>query len=75
MNQQEQQGLTNRTYPSVEATDDVEAHIRRDIVQGPETDEVEGHRYLGTIEADEATEAEDTEGHMQPPRDLDIDRI
>lgn len=71
MNQPEQQGLTNRTYPSVEATDDVAGHIRRTIVQGPETDEVEGHRLPVEAQDDD----EDTEGHLQPPRDLDVERF
>lgn len=46
--------------------DDVEGHARRMITE--DTDDVEGHARRMIAEDD------DVEGHVQPPRDLDIDR-
>ena len=45
----------------IEADDDVEGHSIKGHVDGPDTEDVEGHKRVGGLVADEATE--DVEGH------------
>lgn len=47
---------------------DVEGHLRLDPTTDPEAAEAR------TRPAPELTDDEDVEGHVQPPRDLDIER-
>ena len=61
---------TEHTFLEGDQKPDVEGHIRVRIVA--EKDDVEGHiRRVLAIDEENA----DVEGHVEPPRDLDIERV
>jgi hypothetical protein len=60
----------HRVGPKVDGPEDVEGHRVGPKVDGPE--DVEGHRLA--VPHAEADEADDVSGHVQPRRDLDIER-
>jgi hypothetical protein len=61
----------NQNAESRAAVEDVEGHrVALPHVDG--VDDVEGHRR--TLPNADSEEADDVSGHVQPPRDLDIER-
>ncbi len=64
-------GKTVEFFPGDDKNEDVEGHRR--TTPEPQTEEdVEGHRRV-TPPASDAED--DVEGHVQPPRDLDVERF
>lgn len=63
MNRHQPDDLVNRTFP-VADTEDVEGHR---LVTPPEPNP--------DAEREDADDEDDVAGHMQPPRDLDIERM
>ena len=61
----------HRVGVKVDGDDDVEGH-RLAVPHAEGVDDVEGHRLA--VPHAEAEEADDVSGHVQPRRDLDIER-
>lgn len=61
----------NTTEYQIEVGDDVEGH-RILSIDGPDEDDVEGHRGLTMIDG---PDEDDVEAHIQPPRGDDTDHL